>query len=100
VRASPVVVLLLFLAAQACDGLFTYAAVSAYGLAAEGNLLLATWMALVGPAPALVGAKALAGACGVLLYLKGVHRTLAVLTALYAVGAVGPWIVVLLVLGL
>ena len=88
-------VLYIFLIAQACDGLFTYVAVSAFGLAAEGNVLLVTWMALVGPAPALVGAKLLAGSCGVLLYLKGVHRTLAVLTAIYAVGAVGPWMVVL-----
>jgi hypothetical protein len=87
-------VLLLFLAAQACDGLFTYVAVSAFGLAAEGNVLLATWMGLVGPAPALLGAKMLAAGCGVLLYLKGVHRTLALLTLLYAVGAVGPWMVV------
>jgi hypothetical protein len=94
------VVLLLFLAAQACDGLFTYAAVTTYGLAAEGNLLLSTWMSLVGPAPALVGAKALAAACGVLLYLKGIHRTLALLTVFYAFGAVGPWIVVLMILGL
>jgi hypothetical protein len=93
-------ILLLFLMAQACDGVFTYAAVQAHGLAAEGNLLLATWMALVGPAPALVGAKALAAACGILLYLKGVHRTLALLTAFYAVGAVGPWIIVLALLGL
>ena len=93
-------ILIMFLAAQACDGIFTYAAVSAHGLAVEGNLLLATWMALVGPATALVGAKTLAGACGVLLYLKGVHRTLALLTVLYTLGAVGPWMFVLVVLGL
>jgi hypothetical protein len=94
------VILLLFLAAQAFDGVFTYAAVQAHGLSAEGNVLLATWMALVGPAPALVGAKMLAGACGILLYLKGVHKTLAVLTAFYALGAVGPWLVVLPLLGM
>ena len=87
--------LLLFLTAQACDGVFTYVAVSAFGLTAEGNALLATWMALVGPGPALVGAKVLAGACGVLLYLKGVHRTLMLLTLIYGVGAVGPWLVFL-----
>jgi hypothetical protein len=87
-------VLLLFLTAQACDGLFTYVAVSAFGLAAEGNVLMATWMGLVGPAPALLGAKMLAASCGVLLYIKGVHRTLALLTLFYAVGAVGPWMVV------
>ncbi len=84
-------VLLLFLTAQACDGIFTYVAVDAYGVAAEGNVLLATWMALIGPTPALVGAKLLATLCGILLYVRGVHRTLALLTLIYAVGAVGPW---------
>ena len=84
-------VLILFLTAQACDGIFTYIAVDAYGVAAEGNVLLATWMLLIGPTPALVGAKLLATCCGILLYIRGVHRTLAFLTVLYAVGAVGPW---------
>lgn len=92
----PRLVLLLFLAAQAFDGIFTYVAVSAYGLAAEGNLLLATWMALIGPAPTLLGAKGLAAACGVFLYLRGVHRTLALLTVIYAAAAVGPWTLVYL----
>ena len=93
-------ILLLFLAAQAFDGVFTYAAVRTHGLSAEGNLLLATWMGLVGPAAALVGAKTLAGACGILLYLRGVHKTLALLTAFYALGAVGPWLIVLSLLGM
>ena len=88
-------VLMVFLLAQVCDGVFTYVAVSAFGLAAEGNVLLATWMALIGPAPALLGAKVLAAACGILLYLRGVHRVLALLTAYYAFGAVGPWLIVL-----
>lgn len=92
---TPHLTLSLFLIAQLCDGVFTYFGVHAMGIAAEGNLLLATWMALVGPGPALVGAKLLAGACGVLLHLRGVHRTLALLTALYAVGAVGSWLYVL-----
>jgi hypothetical protein len=34
--------------------------------------------------------------CGVLLYIRGIHRTLALLTAVYAVGAVGPWMLVFL----
>ncbi|MGQ0734051.1 MAG: DUF5658 family protein [Acidobacteriota bacterium] len=87
--------LALFLLAQACDGVFTYAVVRAEGLGAEGNLLLATWMALIGPGAALVGAKTMAAACGVLLYQLGVHRVLACLTALYGAAAVGPWLVVL-----
>ena len=69
------VMLLLFLTAQGFDGLFTYTAVHAYGLHAEGNILIATWIALVGPAAALFGAKTVAGACGVLLYARGMHRT-------------------------
>ena len=88
------VMLLLFLTAQGFDGLFTYTAVQAYGLHAEGNILIATWMALVGPAAALFGAKAVAGACGVLLYARGLHRTLSLLTMVYLVAAIGPWLMV------
>jgi len=88
------VMLLLFLTAQGFDGLFTYTAVHAYGLRAEGNVLIATWMALVGPAAALCGAKTVAGACGVFLYARGLHRTLSLLTMLYAIGAIGPWLMV------
>jgi hypothetical protein len=91
---SAQLVLALFVVAQAFDGVFTYLAVHADGIMAEGNVLLATWMGLVGPAPALFGAKLLATACGLFLYFCGVHRTLATLTAFYAVAAVGPWLVV------
>jgi hypothetical protein len=87
--------LALFILAQACDGLFTYAAVRAYGIGAEGNLILATWMALVGPSLTLLVAKCTAAGLGVLLYARGTHRTLAALTLLYTVGAVVPWILVL-----
>ena len=87
-------ILCLFLLTQAGDGLLTYTAVRAYGIAAEGNMLLATWMALVGPFPALFVAKLLAAGGGVLLYSRGIHRTLAVLTLFYVFGAIGPWIVV------
>jgi len=89
------VVLCLFLLTQAGDGLLTYTAVRAYGIAAEGNMVLATWMALVGPFPALFAAKLLAASGGVLLYARGIHRTLAILTLFYVFGAIGPWIVVL-----
>jgi Domain of unknown function (DUF5658) len=88
------VTLALFLAAQGFDGLFTYTAVHAYGLHAEGNVLVATWMALVGPAAALFGAKTVASACGILLYLRGMHRTLSLLTVFYGLGAIVPWLVV------
>jgi hypothetical protein len=86
------IVLLLFLVAQFWDGLFTWVAVDSHGIVAEGNTILATWMLLAGPAPALLAAKVGAAAGGVLLYWRGVHGILAGLTALYAVAAIGPWL--------
>jgi hypothetical protein len=87
-------VLLLFLVAQAFDGLFTYVAVSAVGTHAEGNQLLAMWMDLVGPGPTLFAAKLVAATAGVFVYYRGMHRLLAGLTALYGLVAIGPWLLV------
>jgi hypothetical protein len=90
----PQLVFVLFLVAQVCDGLLTYAAVDLFGIAAEGNPLLVTWMGLVGPEPALLGAKLLASGCGILLYLVGTHRVLLGLTVFYGAAAVGPWLAI------
>jgi hypothetical protein len=84
-----------FLIAQACDGLFTYVVVDAFGPIAEGNLLLATWIGLVGAEPAIFGAKAIASAGGVLLHYQGLHRILLGLTLFYGVFAIGPWLLTL-----
>lgn len=84
-----------FLVFQVSDGLLTYGAVSIFGPAAEGNPILAMWIQLAGAGPALFGAKLLACACGTLLYVLDVRRTLAALTVLYLVGAVGPWLHIL-----
>ena len=88
-------ILAMFIVTQAYDGLFTYVAVHAYGVVAEGNLLLATWIHLIGAGPAIIGAKLLACACGVLLYALGVRRALLGLTVFYAAAAIGPWLFVL-----
>ena len=90
--STPRLILLLFLLAQLADGLFTYIAVSAFGPSAEGNVILAVWMAVIGPAPTLLVAKAVAAGAGVLVYRHGLHGVLAALTAVYATVAVGPWI--------
>jgi hypothetical protein len=92
---TPHLILAMFLVAQAFDGLFTYVAVQAYGVVAEGNVILATWIDLVGVGPAIIGAKLLAGSCGVLLYCLGVRRALLGLTLFYVVAAIVPWLVVL-----
>lgn len=84
-----------FLVAQAYDGLFTYVAVHSFGIAIEGNILLATWMQVIGPGPAILGAKLLAATCGVLLYCLGVARVLLGLTVFYLAFAIVPWLVVL-----
>lgn len=87
--------LALFVVCQATDGLLTYFAISAFGLAVEANPLLATWMTLVGAGPTLLVAKLGACACGLILYTHGTHRALASLTALYLLIAVGPWLYLL-----
>ena len=47
---------------------------------------------LTGAAPALIGAKMMACACGAVLYATGVHHVLAGLSALYLFAAVVPWL--------
>lgn len=84
--------LALFVVLQIADGLITYEAVRLFGHAAEGNPLLATWIAVAGAGPALLGAKLLACGCAAFLYSCGAHRTLAGLTTLYGFGAVAPWL--------
>jgi Domain of unknown function (DUF5658) len=89
---TPRLVVAMFLIAQLCDGVFTYVAVQQFGRLAEGNPLLATWFALVGPQSAIIGAKVMASGCGVLLYSVRCHRVLGLLTLFYGAVAVGPWL--------
>lgn len=91
---TPQLIVAVFLLAQAWDGVLTYAAVQLFGPSAEGNPLLATWIHLVGPETAILGAKLFASGCGVLLHYLGTHRVLLGLTVLYGAAAIGPWLVV------
>lgn len=84
--------LAIFIVFQLADGVLTYAAVTHFGTEAEGNPILATWIALTGPEPALIGAKLLACACGGILYAAGVHKVLAALVGLYWFAAILPWL--------
>jgi hypothetical protein len=84
--------IMLFLLAQAADGALTYVGVNMLGPGVEANPLLATLIVSLGVAPAVGGAKALASALGIALHLLGVHRVVAALTAIYAAGAVIPWV--------
>jgi hypothetical protein len=91
---SPHLTAALFLIAQVCDGVLTYAALQHFGPAAEGNPLLAVWIALVGPGSAIVGAKLLALVCGLVLYVVALHRVLLALTLFYAAAAIAPWLAI------
>lgn len=84
-------VIVLFLLAQAADGVLTYVGVTTYGVHLEANPLLASLMALFGQATAVTGAKIVASGLGISLHLVGTHRVLAVLTGVYLVAAVLPW---------
>jgi len=84
-------VIVLFLLAQAADGVMTYVGVTTFGVHLEANPLLASLMNTFGQGAAVVGAKALASGLGISLHLIGVHRILAVLTGIYVLAAVLPW---------
>ncbi|MBA3949180.1 MAG: hypothetical protein H0X44_04465 [Acidobacteria bacterium] len=84
-----------FLLTQILDGILTYAGISAFGIAAEGNPLLGWLMASYGELIALAGAKILAAGCGVALYILAVDRLIAVLTLVYIGAALIPWTLIL-----
>ena len=89
--------LLLFLLAQACDGVLTYVGVTVHGPHVEANPLISWLMASLGSGPGLATAKLTAGGFGIALHLSAVHKTVALLTAFYFAAAVGPWIAVLFI---
>ena len=91
------VALVLFLLAQAFDGVLTYVGVSAYGLEMEGNPIVAWLMATLGWEAGLAAAKGTAVCFGVALHLHAVHKTIAALAGFYLVVAILPWLAVLYV---
>jgi uncharacterized membrane protein len=92
------VAVVVFLLAQALDGVLTYIGVSTYGQGMEGNPLIAWLMAQMGDGAGLAAAKVTAGAFGIALHLSAVHRAVALLTVFYLVVAITPWTMILFVL--
>jgi hypothetical protein len=89
-------VIVLFLLAQAADGVFTYVGLRLHGPLIEGNPLLSWLMQVMGSGMALASAKATAAGLGIVLHLTAVHRIVAALTAVYLVAALLPWAFVLI----
>jgi uncharacterized membrane protein len=89
-------VIVMFLLSQALDGVFTYLGLQQYGLRAEANPLIVSVIPVLGEGLAVASAKLFAAMLGVVLHLRGVHRAVALLTALYVTAAVVPWAALLL----
>lgn len=90
-------VVLVFVLAQALDGVLTYVGVSSVGHMTEGNPLVAGLVGSLGLGPALVSAKLWACGLGAALHLSGTHRLVALLAAVYFVAAIVPWTAILAV---
>lgn len=90
-------VILLFLVAQAADGVLTYIGVSTMGHHIEANPLILSLMTSFGQGVAVAGAKALAAGLGISLHILGVHRIVAFLAGLYFIAAIVPWAEVLFI---
>jgi hypothetical protein len=88
-------VLAIFIALQLADGLITFAAVQIFGPAAEGNPLLVAWIGVAGAGATLFLAKSVSCVLALLLYSAGRFKTLAALTVVMLVCAIGPWLSVL-----
>lgn len=91
------IVVLGFLLAQCLDGAFTYLGVSIWGAGVEGNPIISSAVSYAGLGVGLAGAKLFAVALGIALHLCRVHNVVALLTAIYLVGAIVPWTLLFLI---
>jgi hypothetical protein len=89
-------VILLFLFAQAADGMCTYVGVSTLGAHLEANPLLLVLITTFGPGTAVISAKVFAAILGMSLHRLGVHGILAGLTGIYLLAALLPWVSIFL----
>jgi hypothetical protein len=89
------IVVIVFLLAQACDGVLTYLGISQYGVRIEGNPLIGWLMVTMGHGLALAATKVTAGAFGIALHLVAGHRVVAALAGVYLIVAILPWIGIL-----
>lgn len=86
---------LAFVVVQALDGAMSYVGVSLHGPDIEGNPLVAWYLTAFGPAVGFTVAKLFAITCGAVLYMTARHSWVAILTVVYVVFAVVPWVTLL-----
>lgn len=87
-------IIIAFFFVQALDGMLTYAGVTVFGPDIEANLLILWLIAMFGPAAGLLVAKLIPCLLGCFLHLEGYHGIIGVLTALYVIVAIVPWMLV------
>jgi hypothetical protein len=90
------IVVLGFVLAQFLDGTFTYVGISMWGPGIEGNPLISSVVSYAGLGVGLAGAKLFAVSLGIALHLWRVHNVVALLTVIYFVGAILPWMAIFL----
>lgn len=86
------IAIVVFVMTQFLDGMFTYWAVSAWGLSVEGNPLVSWIMSVMGISLGLISIKLMAVGFGLLLFHQGVHNAVIFLSVLYLWVAVIPWV--------
>ncbi len=89
------VVIIVFLVSQALDGILTYLGLKQFGPGIEANPLISSALPVLGQGFAVAAAKLVAAGFGIALHLRGVHRAIAALSALYLAAAVVPWVLLL-----
>jgi hypothetical protein len=85
----------IFLLTQLLDGVYTYVGVTAFGIHAEANPIVAALMVHFGHAPGLLIAKIAASGLGICLYIGRVHSVVALLAGVYLTVAIAPWTYIL-----
>ncbi len=87
--------IVLFIAAQAADGVLTFVGIKFLGLHMEGNPVLGWLMEETGSGCGLLIAKGVAVFLGLMLHLSQVHKAVMVLAVFYLSIAVLPWVCML-----
>ena len=80
-----------FLSVQCLDGILTYLGISIWGQSIEANPLVRSAVEFAGLGVGLTGVKLAAASLGMMLHLRRIHLPVAMLTAIYLVGAILPW---------
>ena len=83
--------LALFAAVQGADAVQTALGVQRFGHSIEANPIVSFYVALAGPAVALIGAKAFAVGCAAILYAFERYAVIALLTLAVVFSALIPW---------